>query len=242
VNRVRPSLTMSLGVGAVGVAAVALVVIAVFYGFGGRTRVQATETQLVAAQSQLQDLRLRASRLERQTKQLQDQLLQAEQRLAAAQKQSDLLQDQLPLGPVTGPGIVVELTEALPAQGERYAPAQLVHAADLLELTNSLATAGAKAVTINGIRVALLGSIECQGPKLIVRGEHLFPPYRIQAIGDPRTLAAVLRTPGGVADRLRNFGINVLVRQDPKLQLPPLLPEAAPEPLASTTTPSEGAP
>ncbi len=232
-SQARHSQRMSLGVGVVGVAAVVLVVVAVFYGFAGRTRVQATQTQLQAAQQELARLRLRASALERETEQLQQSLRAAEDQLQAAQQQSGLLQAKVPVGAVSGPGLVIDLTEPAESESGPYAAAQVVHAGDLLELSNVLFAAGAKAIAVNGVRVQFLGSIECQGPQLLVRGKRILPPYRVEAVGDAKTLARALRQTGGVVERLRNFGVTVVVQPEENVHLPPLLSvtsEQDPEP------------
>lgn len=235
-NHARHSQRMSFGVGLVGVAAVVLTVIAIFYSLAGHTRAQASRTELQAAQSELARLRLRASSLEQERQQLQQSLQAAEEQLDAAQRQSGLLQAKVPLGAVSGPGLCVELIEPPQTETGPYAAARVVHAGDLLELSNVLFAAGARAVAVNGVRIQFLGSIECQGPRLLVRGKRILPPYRIEAVGDAKALTRALRQPGEVAERLRNFDIEVVLRSQANLHLPPLVSmnsEGAPKPVGS---------
>jgi len=210
----------SLGVAVLGVVALVLLVVALFYSFGAPARVQAMQAQLQSAQSELGALRLRAASLQEENQRLRQRLQAAEE--TAAEEQAGLASGRLLPGPVSGPGLIIELSEPPPAGTEEYQAARVVHAADLLELTNALAAAGARAIAVNGLRVALLGSIQCEGPRLLIGGKPLRPPYRVEVIGDPTKLARELRRTGGLAERLHNFGIKVTSRPAARLSLPPL--------------------
>ncbi|MFV0429030.1 MAG: DUF881 domain-containing protein [Arachnia sp.] len=90
---------------------------------------------------------------------------------------------------VTGPGITVTVDDGTEGEG-------LVYDTDLSILVNGLWQAGAEAVAINGRRVSALTSIRTAGSAITVDFISLSPPYRVEAIGDPKTLSArFARTP-----------------------------------------------
>jgi uncharacterized protein YlxW (UPF0749 family) len=61
---------------------------------------------------------------------------------------------------------------------------------DLQILVNGLWQAGAEAVAVNGHRLSTLTAIRGAGEAITVDYRSLTRPYRIEAIGDPRTLPA----------------------------------------------------
>ena len=70
---------------------------------------------------------------------------------------------------------------------------------DLQVLANGLWQAGAEAVAINGHRLSGLTAIRSAGDAITVDYRSLTRPYRVEAIGDPRTLPArFVESPAGV--------------------------------------------
>ena len=65
-----------------------------------------------------------------------------------------------------------------------------VYDLDLQILTNGLWQAGAEAVAINGHRLSALTAIRGAGEAITVDFRSLTRPYRVEAIGDARTLQA----------------------------------------------------
>jgi uncharacterized protein YlxW (UPF0749 family) len=63
---------------------------------------------------------------------------------------------------------------------------------DLQVLANGLWASGAEAVSINGHRLSALTAIRGAGDAITVDYRSLTRPYRVEAIGDPRTLQARL--------------------------------------------------
>ncbi len=129
--------------------------------------------------------------------------------------------------PVTGPGIVVEVTDA---PGSSQAEG-VVFDSDLSRLVNGLRQAGAEAIAINGRRVTALTPIRTAGSAITVDYVSLSPPYRIEAIGDPTTMPARFARTGAAAwwkYISDNFGIGFTIREaadeltlpaDPGMQL-----------------------
>ena len=76
---------------------------------------------------------------------------------------------------------------------------------DLQVLANGLWQAGAEAVSINGHRLSDLTAIRSAGDAITVDYRSLTRPYRVEAIGDPRTLQArfVESAGGAVVERAR---------------------------------------
>lgn len=99
---------------------------------------------------------------------------------------------------VTGPGVEVTLNDASSSQSPNggdmrqttNADAGRVLDVDIQHAANGLWAAGAEAISINGQRLSALSAIRTAGSAILVDYRPLTPPYKIDAIGDPRTLAA----------------------------------------------------
>jgi uncharacterized protein YlxW (UPF0749 family) len=88
---------------------------------------------------------------------------------------------------VAGPGVLIVVDDA---PGENRDVRNRVLDLDLQMLANGLWQAGAEAVAINGHRLSSLTAIRSAGDAITVDYRSLSRPYRIEAIGDPRTLQA----------------------------------------------------
>jgi uncharacterized protein YlxW (UPF0749 family) len=88
---------------------------------------------------------------------------------------------------VSGPGVLVVVDDAPSDSGDTR---DQVLDLDLQVLANGLWLAGAEAVAVNGHRLSTLTAIRGAGDAITVDYRSLTRPYRIEAIGDPRTLAA----------------------------------------------------
>lgn len=86
---------------------------------------------------------------------------------------------------VTGPGLVVVVDDATAtAEDARDRVLDL----DLQILVNGLWQSGAEAIAVNGHRLSALTAIRGAGDAITVDYRSLTGPYRVEAIGDPRTL------------------------------------------------------
>ncbi|WP_022868914.1 DUF881 domain-containing protein [Schaalia vaccimaxillae] len=92
--------------------------------------------------------------------------------------------------PVSGPGVVITLTDApTDVIPEGASPNDLViHQQDIEDVMNALWDGGAEAMTVQGVRVTSRTVIRCIGNVILVDGTSFSPPYVIEAIGDPQTL------------------------------------------------------
>jgi uncharacterized protein YlxW (UPF0749 family) len=88
---------------------------------------------------------------------------------------------------VAGPGVVITVDDA---PGSETDPSDRVLDLDLQILVNGLWESGAEAVSVNGHRLSPLTAIRGAGQAITVDYRSLTRPYRVEAIGDARTLPA----------------------------------------------------
>lgn len=122
--------------------------------------------------------------------------------------------------PAVGPGIRVTI---------RMPAGHPLKVTDLLDGVEELRDAGAEAMQVNGkVRVIAQTSFEQGGGGMLVDGEQLLPPYTLEVIGDPGTLARALSFPGGFEDGVRYDGGRVGVKQLQLVRITETRPPAAP--------------
>jgi uncharacterized protein YlxW (UPF0749 family) len=152
----------------------------------------------------------RAAQLQQQLNRLQhnlDQLRNARDRAATAREQTT--QQSHALGillgtlPATGPGVLVTVTD----------PDGKLTGEDLLDVVEELRGAGAEAIQFGSVRVSTSTSFQGSGGTVTVDGTQLAPPYRVTAIGEPKTLDTALNIPGGVAATVRAAGGQLSVQE-----------------------------
>ncbi len=92
---------------------------------------------------------------------------------------------------ITGPGVTVFV------DGE-------VSVFELQDLVNELRNASAEAIAVNGVRVVTRSAIIGDETGQVVINRHpLSRPYRLEAIGDPDTLAPAVQRKGGLVALLQ---------------------------------------
>jgi uncharacterized protein YlxW (UPF0749 family) len=89
--------------------------------------------------------------------------------------------------PVSGPGVLIVVDDSPSATADAR---DRVLDIDLQVLANGLWEAHAEAISINGHRLSSLTAIRSAGDAITVDFRSLTRPYRVEAIGDPRTLQA----------------------------------------------------
>ncbi len=98
---------------------------------------------------------------------------------------------------VLGPGALVSVADAESARGGGSGVSRVLDI-DLQQVVNGLWEVGAEAVAINGQRVGALSAIRSVQETILVNYEPIVGPYRVSAVGDPRTLPTdFLRSSGG---------------------------------------------
>ena len=213
-----------------GVAAVALVlVIAAIQTHRQAPAVERERQQLI---SRVQDGERKNSADESMISTLRGQLQAAQAEALGPEQGKAFTAMSVVTGasPVTGPGLEVVLNDAAGADGPASSdPRQnsdnqsRVLDLDLQHAANGLWAAGAEAVAINGQRLTSLSAIRTAGSAIMVDFRPLSPPYTLQAIGDPKSMAAKFAdgADGRYLFELKSqYGIGFSTNTKSKLSLP----------------------
>jgi uncharacterized protein YlxW (UPF0749 family) len=133
------------------------------------------------------------------------------------------------VGPVTGPGVVVRLSDAPADQPDPADPRGgdvgdgRVLDKDLQDVVNALWAAGAEAISINGLRLTTQTAIRSAGEAILVDYRPLSPPYTVRAVGDAKRLETTF-VDGAVGRRLATYtslyGLEFAVRRAAEQTLP----------------------
>lgn len=123
---------------------------------------------------------------------------------------------------VRGAGVRVTMNDSSIKKGGD-SNAYLVHAEDLLAVMNELNMAGAEAVSINGQRIVGKSSVSCAGSIVMVNGERVAAPFEVLAVGDGDILQSALKFPGGVVDNLAPWGIEITIKKEAEVVVPPFI-------------------
>jgi uncharacterized protein YlxW (UPF0749 family) len=120
--------------------------------------------------------------------------------------------------PVTGPALVVHLTDAPDESGSGAdsdprtgsATDGRVTDRDLQTIVNEVWAAGAEAVAVNGQRLTALSAIRSAGDAILVDFRPLSPPYDIVGVGNASTMRStfVEGFGGSYLQALRDYGIS----------------------------------
>lgn len=163
------------------------------------------------------------SKYEEVNDQLQEtisKIYEYKEKIAANEEASELLDEELKnsnllLGTteVTGEGVVITLED----NNETH-----ITASNLIELVNELWTAGAEAISINGVRVINTTEIvDVAGYILIKPKQRITSPYEVKAIGDQTYLTSTLCLKNsGFIDRYQNIGKTVSIEQQRNIKIP----------------------
>ncbi|TXR56684.1 DUF881 domain-containing protein [Quadrisphaera setariae] len=179
--------------------------------------------------SEADALAVRASQLRADVQSEQDALLEGD---PGAPSASDGVLVASGTTEVTGPGLVVTLTDGRAAATDPANPRDVDPAADarvqdgdLQRVANGLWASGAEAVAVNGQRLTAATAIRSAGGAVLVNFRPLSPPYRVEAIGSPNALAASFAlTPAArwLQALQDQYGIGVQVSTEEALDLPAL--------------------
>lgn len=153
--------------------------------------------------SRADKLRQQIAALEQNLQQLRSSGNRSAAARSQARKESRALGILLGTLPAVGPGVIVTVTD----------PAHGLTGEDLLDVVEELRGAGAEAIQFGSVRVTTSTSFEGSGGTVTVDGTQLTAPYRVTAIGDPKTLDTALNIPGGVAATVRAAGGRLTVQE-----------------------------
>ncbi len=193
---------------------------------GGVDLGQTNSTDLVRI---LDDVNQRESRLQDQLRELEilrDRLASGTDADTVALEEAKARVSELSIltgiVPVEGPGVVIRLVD----------PQAAVGATLVLDTVQELRDAGAEAIQIGDQRVVVstwFAQPPDEAPGVVVDGAVVPTPIEIVAIGDPRTLSAAMRIPGGVVDSLRTVGGDALITERDQVRISALHPVASPQ-------------
>ncbi len=131
--------------------------------------------------------------------------------VARARQQAETLGILAGTVPAVGPGIRITVTESGTSVGTNQ----------LLNGLQELRDAGAEVIEVNDrVRVIAQTSLQdAAGGGVVIDGTLVRPPYVIDAIGDPRTLATALDFSGGFTSEVSDVGGKVSVQQLDEVQV-----------------------
>ena len=170
----------------------------------------------------LDDLGARQDRLEAESARLA--ALQADlesgstvEAVAEAKRRLAALQVLAGTTPVSGPGVRITITD----------PEAALDAPVLLDAVQELRDAGAEAISVGATRVVVDTWFAGAGDQMVVNGQPVGAPIRIDAIGDPETMIAALSIPGGLADSVRTRGADFVASPSQDLTISVTVPESS---------------
>ena len=143
---------------------------------------------------------------------------------SAKEAQITLNNNLLGITNLEGKGIEITIQDDPTATRETIAPIDdisnhIVHDADLRAIVNELKNAGAEAISINGQRLVNTTAITCIGNVIKINDEKITSPFTVKAIGYPESLAGLDR-PGSYIEKMRDYGIVVLINKMDKVEIP----------------------
>lgn len=127
--------------------------------------------------------------------------------LGELQKNLEMLKYESGLTPVSGPGVVITMTDQEKAHTVDNPEDYLIHFSSILYIVSDLKAAGAEAISVNNLRLVSTTDIRCAGTIITINGKKLAPPYEIKAVGSPSYLESVLRNGEYNLLELQNFPV-----------------------------------
>lgn len=159
-----------------------------------------------ALQTEIAELKVQLNELRRSS---QDETAA----VAAAEEQLRNLQVLAGTTPVTGPGLVMSISD----------PNRLLTYDSLIDIVQELRDAGAEAVAVNDHRIGVATAFAERDGRITVDGTVVSPPFRVAAIGQPATLEGGVKIPGGAVDALSTVkGVRVELAKQASVNLPAL--------------------
>jgi uncharacterized protein YlxW (UPF0749 family) len=192
-------------------------------GFAAVVQVRSTHSDSDYAGARRQDLVLLLSSVESAAQRTQAEIANLERTRRALEHSSHRTQTAVlqarrelqVLGvlagtvPVAGPGVRITIGD----------PSGSVGAASLLNALEELRDAGAEAIEISSVRVVAQTALVDTAAGVRVGGTVVRPPYVIDAIGAPHTLAEAVVFPGGLQAEVKALGGSVAVQEEGSLRI-----------------------
>jgi uncharacterized protein YlxW (UPF0749 family) len=131
---------------------------------------------------------------------------------------------------LTGEAITVTLNDAppnatakLPGYPEPQPDYLVIHQQDLQAVVNALWEGGAEGIKVMDQRLISTSAVRCVGNTLILQGRVYSPPYKIQAVGDPKRLQKALADSPAIQNYMvyvNVYGLGWKVTEDGTVTLP----------------------
>lgn len=174
-------------------------------------RMDELKDDLIKLQNQKNDLQDRLKELEKENQTYEK--VKAGDSEAAQQIQNNLQKARIFAGlvDVKGKGIIVTLDN-----NEMV----FIKETDILDVVNEMRASGAQAISINDERIVAMSEIREAGQYIMINGKQTVAPYVIKAISDPDKLERSLRLLGGVIDSLKEWQLNVSIKQSDDIIIP----------------------
>lgn len=134
--------------------------------------------------------------------------------------QDELNKARLAAGIVTVTGSGIEITLDNPSPDKANGSLFNVRDEDLLRMVNELRGAGAEAISINGNRIIASSEIRLAGSFINVNLNRTVPPYHVLAVGNPEKLRSAMEITGGLAEYLRDLGIQLRISPHDRMTVP----------------------
>jgi len=185
---------------------------------------QVLADQVLQLEEEQQQLRADIADAEAEVQRIQEESTSSSATLAALNAQLEQARLAVGLTAVSGPGVVVEISDSnrVVPPGENPA-SYIVLVDDLRDIVTALWASDAEAITIDGERLVASSSIYGVGASVLVNTSFLSPPFRIEAIGDEELLdrfQSHAAFTGRVAQRIEFFGLEFAVAPSDGLELP----------------------
>jgi len=131
------------------------------------------------------------------------------------------------LRPLSGSGLIVALDDA-PRDDEVPSGVdpnlRIVHQQDIQAVVNALWAGGAVGISLQGQRIISTTGIKCVGNTVVLQGVPYSPPYRVMAVGNPRTMYDALNASPAVQSYRQYeadpYNIGWSLRRSERLRLP----------------------
>jgi uncharacterized protein YlxW (UPF0749 family) len=180
--------------------------------------------QVTTLEQEQRSLRDQLAAAQNQVQAFQGEQAGSQTALAELNKQLSAARLAAGLTKVTGPGVIIEITDSKrPVPAGENPSSYIVLVDDLRDIITALWASGAEAVSINGERLVSTSSIYGVGASILVNTAFLSPPFRIEAVGPQGTLERFMGNPaylGRVAHRIDAFGLEFATQESGSLTLP----------------------
>ena len=122
---------------------------------------------------------------------------------------------------VEGSGIRISLDDRLDYDPLTDPIESVIHDSTINYVLNLLWSAGARAISFNGVRLTAISEVSCVGPTILCYGIRQMPPYLIEAIGPEEEMKNALETDSYLLYLTQDkIGVRLAILRDHQMRLP----------------------